>query len=130
VELARLGIAKLGVALLPFNTAGLIIAIVIVGCRATMPRLAFPLVHYWLLLMIFEAVKVSRVKLLPSATPTGYPGSDQLLDNAVLLGLYVVFVFLDTYEIVVYWTRMRRTHDALATHPGLSEGSLPLRTSK
>ncbi|KZT51969.1 hypothetical protein CALCODRAFT_521028 [Calocera cornea HHB12733] len=127
LEMTRLGIAKLGIGLLPFNTVGLIIAIVIVGCRGKVSWLFFPLGFFWLLLVVFEAVKVSRLRLLPSSTPTGYPGSDQLLDNAVMLGLEALFLLLDTYEIILLWKNRQRAHDALATHPGLSDGSLPLR---
>ncbi|KZO97327.1 hypothetical protein CALVIDRAFT_597638 [Calocera viscosa TUFC12733] len=127
LEMARLGVAKLGLGLLPFNTIGLIIVIVMVGCRGKVSWMLFPLGFFWLLLVAFEAVKVSRLSLLPSKTPTQYPGSDQVLDNAVMLALATIFSVLDTYEIIVLWRSRRRSHDALVIHPGLSDGSLPLR---
>ncbi|EJT98199.1 hypothetical protein DACRYDRAFT_118924 [Dacryopinax primogenitus] len=124
LEIARLAVAQLGVGLLPFNTVGLIIAVVLVGIRGST---FMPLFFFWLLLVIFQAIKVHQLMYLPSKTPDQYPGSDQLLDNAIMLGLESSFVLLDTYDSIVHWKHRLRTHDALVMHPALSEGNLPLQ---
>jgi hypothetical protein len=52
---------------------------------------------YWLLLVIFEAIKVSRLHRLEDLHPakgSKYPSSDQFLDNAVLVGSLLLFVNL------------------------------------
>ena len=62
---------------------------------------------YWLLNIVFESIKISRLQKLEQLDPgktSKYPSSDQLLDNAVIVRIqttpliyhqiYCVFVFI------------------------------------
>ncbi|KAJ7494727.1 hypothetical protein B0H11DRAFT_915194 [Mycena galericulata] len=113
LELVRLALEKLGVGLLPINTIGLISVFVVLWRERTSRTRAVLsiLAVYWLFLMIFEAIKTSRLHRLEELDPTTiktsqYPSSDQFLDNAVMLVLY--FIFFCTESITLFLSRRER----------------------
>jgi len=117
LEIARLVAAKLGVGLLPIG----LVAVLLLGWavwgngegtgrgRRRGILLSAIILGYWVLLTIFEAVKVVRLQSLDSrhlpsfAKGTMYPSSDWLLDNAVMLGLYAVFSVYEGFNLLYAW---------------------------
>jgi len=115
LELIRLQLQHLGLGLLPANTVGLIVAFVVLW-RARVPGrtrvLLLIFAAYWFLLAVFEAIKVARLHQLERLDPTtsktsNYPNSDWFLDNAVMLGIYVVFFCAETTTLLL--SRRRET---------------------
>jgi len=114
LELARDIADKLGVGLLPMVLIALII--VFFGLRYELrghsKSLSALFFAYWLLNIVFQSIKVVRLQKLVQLDPakTMYPSSDQLLDNAVILGLYVIFLIIEGWGLVF----SRRTyHDQI-----------------
>ncbi|KAF9269581.1 hypothetical protein L218DRAFT_277358 [Marasmius fiardii PR-910] len=115
LEIARLVAEGLGVGLLPVSSAGLLLALYILWRekRARTREMLQLLSAYWLFLVAVEAVKTVRLHALEQNLPdtvedSKYPSSDQLLDNAVMLGLYVLFL---CFELVTLFLS-RRTKTA------------------
>jgi len=107
LELARDSADHLGVGLIPMVLVGLILVFSglryeLKGYSKSLSALFFA---YWLLNIVFQSIKVARLEKLAQLDPskTKYPSSDQLLDNAVILGLYVVFFFIEGSGLVVSW---------------------------
>jgi len=112
LELIRDAVDHMGVGLIP---------VVVVGLSLVFVRLSYEMKHrrgsrslsvlvliYWLLNIVFQSIKVERLKKLVQLDPgrSKYPSSDQLLDNAVILGLYVAFVF---FEISIWLSAIAET---------------------
>ncbi|KII86768.1 hypothetical protein PLICRDRAFT_177507 [Plicaturopsis crispa FD-325 SS-3] len=101
LEIIRLALQHEGVALLPVNLAGILVAFAVgVYERRARTRMMISIISaFWLLLAVFGSIKVARlralVQLRPRPSLLHYPASDQLLDNAVLLGLYIVNAVLE-----------------------------------
>jgi len=124
LEIARLTAAHLGVGLLPVTLVGLLGALVVQGLRAERKVFrAEVLFLYWTLLWIFEAIKVSRLVVLehhfPDKQIAEYPSSDQLIDNVVLLALYLVFAFVEASEFIY-----RRRNTKALDREGAGQGGL------
>ncbi|KAF7983445.1 hypothetical protein HWV62_21712 [Athelia sp. TMB] len=116
LELVRLAIDHLGVGLIPVVLVGLILAfsVLCVEIRGRSQSLSMLLIIYWLLNITFQSIKVARLSKLEDLFPehTKYPASDQLLDNAVILGLYIVFFII---EEVTSWKKPSAVDTSLAT---------------
>ncbi|TLS25271.1 hypothetical protein PpBr36_07090 [Pyricularia pennisetigena] len=112
LEVGRLVAANLGVALLPFATAGTVLVIAVRGLSdETLPlqrsaAMAASVV-FWTLGMCMAAVKVAALTrfmgdpeeggVSPQARQsTAYPVVDQIIDNAVLVGLYALLAVLES----------------------------------
>lgn len=103
LEIARLMVAKLGVGLLPFTYVGILLALANrLWWRVRIARVANIL--YWLALAVVTAVKTATkhkeegnamAKIKGSGVDGKYPMSDQLLDNAVMVGVEVVLALLE-----------------------------------
>ncbi|KAF7312272.1 hypothetical protein MIND_00240200 [Mycena indigotica] len=109
LELIRLGLEDLGYGLLPVNTIGLICAFAVLW-RERIPGRSNEIVQiflvYWLLELIVMAVKTARLHELENLNPTTskdskYPSSDWFLDNAVMLGLDLVFACCEIATLVL-----------------------------
>ncbi|TDL25174.1 hypothetical protein BD410DRAFT_837411 [Rickenella mellea] len=110
VEIVRLVAAHQGVGLLPIGIVAivLIFAVLCMKGRSRSAPLAAAFLAYWFVSAVFGAVKVARLAKLDHEHPakgTNYPSSDWVLDNAVILGLYVVFIPLETIHLL--WSRRR-----------------------
>ncbi|KAK7033090.1 hypothetical protein R3P38DRAFT_2920642 [Favolaschia claudopus] len=109
LELVRLALERLGVGLLPANTVGLLCVFAVLWHERTAGRTritASTFAAYWFLLAVFEAIKTARLHdlevLNPNTTKTSqYPSSDWFLDNAVMLGLYIVFFCTECATLVL-----------------------------
>ncbi|KAJ7170681.1 hypothetical protein C8R43DRAFT_60089 [Mycena crocata] len=118
LELVRLALENLGVGLLPVNTVGLLLVFVLLlrerTSGRTMPVLII-LAAYWFFLAIFLAIKTARLHRLEQLNPTmtktsQYPSSDWFLDNAVMLGLYVVFFVYECINLLRLRRQRQRAH--------------------
>ncbi|ELQ35348.1 hypothetical protein OOU_Y34scaffold00712g21 [Pyricularia oryzae Y34] len=111
LEVGRLVAANLGVALLPFATVGTLLVVTVRGLSdQTLPlqrsaAMATSVV-FWTLGMCMAAVKVAALTrfmgdpeedgVSPQARQsTAYPVVDQIIDNAVLVGLYALLAALE-----------------------------------
>jgi len=117
LEIVRLILAHLGVGLLPIGLVALVPVFAAVwNCREGTGRgrrrgifISTALLAYWLTSTIFELIKVIRLGSLDSlhlpafAKGTMYPSSDWLLDNAVMLGLYIVFAIYEGISLFGAW---------------------------
>jgi len=105
LEIVRLVAAKLGVGLLPMGIVSLLFIGGVMWWKGRMRgvTLSAGLMVYWLLMTIFETVKVVRLVQLNNVHPVKglYPTSDWLLDNAVMLGLYAVFTVYESAHLVL-----------------------------
>jgi len=114
LEVARLAANHMGVGLLPFTVIADIVA-VFVMCYPKMNfalgparcvRVSSMLLFYWFVDAIFEGIKVARLVTYNQLNPakgTAYPSSDWLLDNAVILGLYFVFVLAESAHLILIY---------------------------
>jgi len=105
VELARDAIAHLGVGLIPVVLIGLTLVFVGLFCERkgrSQPLLVLFFL-YWLLNIVFQSIKVARVHRLDQLDkgPKKYPNSDLLLDNAVILGLYIASIIFEAFGLVL-----------------------------
>jgi hypothetical protein len=110
LEIGRLAVEQAGFGLLPIVPLALFlvtIALVLQSKQRTL-LVSLTLFVFWTLSVVAESVKVSRLRLLnvlhPSKT-SKYPSSDKLLDNAVILALYAVFLCVEGYTIYVLTKR-------------------------
>ncbi|KAG7095476.1 hypothetical protein E1B28_006215 [Marasmius oreades] len=99
LEIARLVAEGMGVGLLPLNSIGLLLVLHILWQerRVRTREILQLLSAYWLFLAIVETVKTVRLHTLEQNNPNDlegskYPSADQLLDNVVMLALYVLFL--------------------------------------
>jgi len=110
LEIVRLALADMGVGLLPVGViANMVVLLMLTfgGMGFGMGRVrnmhvSLALLVYWVFISIFEAVKVARLDKyndLHAAKGTDYPSSDWLLDNAVMLGLYIIFVGFEAVHL-------------------------------
>jgi len=149
LEVARLAAAHMGVGLLPFTIIADIV-VVFVMCYPKMNfafgparcvRVSSTLLFYWFVLAIFEGIKVARLVTYNQLNPakgTAYPSSDWLLDNAVMLGLYVVFVLAESIHLILIY-RLTFLANTTPTQDGkpselrdleLGKGLLPYPTTR
>jgi hypothetical protein len=73
---------------------------------------------YWIFYLVVEIVKCVRLHELERVHPgkgSKYPSSDMFLDNIVLVGLYAVFVCLESILLVRGWLRNNRFKHLAAT---------------
>ncbi|KAG8846573.1 hypothetical protein FRB96_001977 [Tulasnella sp. 330] len=109
LEIARLIAAHLGIGLLPFTAVGIVFATALHFSNGAHGRVfAWPVlnVFYWLLLVIFLAVKISEELKEGDHARDGsaYKESDEIIDVATMIGVYCVLFILDAMRI----SRMRR----------------------
>ncbi|KIM86808.1 hypothetical protein PILCRDRAFT_317054 [Piloderma croceum F 1598] len=79
-----------------------------------------PFFMYWILNIVFQSIKVVRIQQLNQLDPgkkSRYPSSDQLLNNAVILGCYVAFLFIEGFVFVL----SRRPAEPAYYRPELSK---------
>ncbi|KAL5499166.1 hypothetical protein ACEPAH_1684 [Sanghuangporus vaninii] len=114
LEVVRLVLADMGVGLLPvgiianvLNIMMLIFECSICGMgRMRSLSISASLVIYWATSTVLESVKVARLASYNSVHPakgTAYPSSDWLLDNGCMLGLLVIFIFIEGTYLVLRW---------------------------
>ncbi|KAL5522569.1 hypothetical protein ACEPAG_8586 [Sanghuangporus baumii] len=114
LEVVRLVLADMGVGLLPVGIIAnvLIIMMLMFEClscgmgRLRSRSISASLVVYWAVSTILESVKVARLASYNSVHPakgTAYPSSDWLLDNGCMLGLLVIFIFIEGTYLVLRW---------------------------
>jgi len=101
LQIARLACDHQGVALLPFNLLGLVIALALVPNKLYNPNRSYSslFLRYWALWTLFQMVNVVRLRRLSHLYPAKgsfYPNSDRLTDNIMLLGLYALFFLFET----------------------------------
>ncbi|KAG7093349.1 hypothetical protein E1B28_007030 [Marasmius oreades] len=100
LEIVRLAMADMGVGFLPLSSAGLFLVLNIMWQerKARTREMLMVLTAYWLFMAAAETVKIVRLHTLDQILSDAiedrnlYPSSVQILDNAVLLGLYVLFL--------------------------------------
>ncbi|KAG9034033.1 hypothetical protein FRB95_013904 [Tulasnella sp. JGI-2019a] len=104
LEIARLLAANLAIGLLPFTFIGIIFATAIHFSQGVHGRIPFwPILNiaYWLLIIIFLAVKISEE--LEQGTHARensmYKESDQIIDVGTMIGVYAVLAILDAVRI-------------------------------
>jgi len=100
LEVVRLALANLGVGLLPVTPLALCLVLFFLWYerRARTRVMSVVFLLYWIFLAAFQTVKSVRLHALEHLNPvriTEYPSSDQLLDNLVMLGLFLIFVFIE-----------------------------------
>lgn len=103
VEVARLALAQLGVALVPFVYALCALAIALQatnGLRGVLRGWQVALLLAWLLSACITAAKLAAVREFGTDGPyarvgSRYPTDDQITDLAVLLVFYVLLVVLE-----------------------------------
>ncbi|KAI5122237.1 hypothetical protein M0805_007103 [Coniferiporia weirii] len=114
LELARLIAAHMGIGLLPVGIAANVLVLVVLSFawrglsvgRARCMSASLSLVLYWAFSTVLEAAKVARLSSyneLHPAKGTAYPSSDWLLDNGCMLGLLVIFLFVEGAHCVLLW---------------------------
>ncbi|EJC97765.1 uncharacterized protein FOMMEDRAFT_24218 [Fomitiporia mediterranea MF3/22] len=114
LEVVRLVLAHMGVALLPVGIVASVATIFMLafgnlGCgmgRTRSLTVSASLVLYWASSTVFESIKVTRLVSYNTAHPakgTDYPSSDWLLDNGCMLGLMVIFFFIEGAYLVLRW---------------------------
>ena len=99
LELARLVAANLGIGLLPFVYAGIIIAgLIHIFWKATVP-VRMVNAAFWLLLGVVNAIKVgTEVKEgINERKGTAYPMVDEVTDVAVIIALCIVLTGLEIF---------------------------------
>ncbi|TLD25445.1 hypothetical protein PspLS_06118 [Pyricularia sp. CBS 133598] len=139
LEVGRLVAANLGVALLPFATVGTLLVVVVRGLSdQTLPlrrsaAMATSVV-FWTLGMCMATVKVAALTrfmgdpeegaVSPQARQSSaYPVVDQIIDNAVLVGLYVLLAVL---ESVMYFVLLPVVGNAGKSGKGVSGAHIEL----
>lgn len=103
LEITRLSLAELGVGLLPFSIATLLVASALrftQGFRGRVTGWRWTNVAVWSALAVTNGVKLAEeIKEGGDARKgTKYPESDRIIDVAVMIGVYIV---LDVLEAVV-----------------------------
>jgi hypothetical protein len=103
LQIARLDIAQLGIGLLPFTLAGLLLAIVLHSSwEARVVRIVN--LTYWIMLIAAMTVKLltelneqrgSEVRVKGQGTQGKYPTSDEVIDVAVMMGCVGVLAILE-----------------------------------
>ncbi|KAL9938063.1 hypothetical protein V8E36_002686 [Tilletia maclaganii] len=99
LQITRLALADRGVGLLPFNLAGILIALFLMlhpspPTRTARTATSAALFFYWSLLIVFTAVAIATMQALKGTEDrlgTEYLLSDELLDVGVQVGCYAVF---------------------------------------
>jgi len=132
LEFTRLILVQQGVGLLPVNTAALICVFVLMSWRGRQRNIVLSSCFdaYWLLALAFEALKVARLNLLNNEHPSknkNYPTSDWLLDNAVILGLYVVFFILESAYLALAVKQKRGSSLDSAWQESLKTDTVPYK---
>ncbi|KAL0959793.1 hypothetical protein HGRIS_011479 [Hohenbuehelia grisea] len=127
LEIARLGAAQQGLGLLPVMPLALCLVLFLLWHErhARTRVISFVFLLYWITLVVMEAIKSARLQLLEGLNPakdTKYPSSDWLLDNLVMLGLFVIFMFIEI--AVLAQARRRAIRDSNQTLVGVRPSSI------
>lgn len=108
LEIVRLELAKLGIALLPFTYVALLLALlmrVTSGMGGRLRGWEWANVGVWIGLMVMEIVKVVGLAKMGFTGSLGrvgskYPVSDQVIDGGVMAGVFAVLALLETWLIL------------------------------
>ncbi|KAK7049808.1 hypothetical protein VNI00_005238 [Paramarasmius palmivorus] len=105
LEIGRLVVDDLGVGLLPITPVAFFLVLYILWHerRVRTRAMSYLLSGYWLFLCIVFIVKTVRLRVLEQheSAKSKYPASDQLLDNAVMAGLFAVFFCAEIISIML-----------------------------
>ncbi|THG98982.1 hypothetical protein EW145_g7341 [Phellinidium pouzarii] len=141
LEISRLIAAGMGVALLPFGLIAIALVVIMltyggIGLgmgRARGMEISLSLVMYWALSTVLESVKVARLSNYNEFYPakgTAYPSSDWLLDNGCMLGLLVVFLFIEGIHSVTLWRSVVLSQNGESIQSGSALGIRDKNISK
>ena len=100
LEIARLSLAKLGIGLLPFTYVTLLVAFIMRFTKGLRGRIQG---WRWVNIAVFGALAVANcVKIaeevkegINTRKGTKYPESDEVIDVAVMVGVYVALIVLE-----------------------------------
>lgn len=101
LELVRLYLADREAGLLPFTLGGILLSLLLLHLPAApsmRPLASGLLLLFWSLSLGLTATKLATIKRLEGPEPrigTKYPASDQVIDLAVIVGLYGFFVICE-----------------------------------
>lgn len=112
LEIVRLELIHFGIGLLPFVYAGLIIALLLYWSEGVKGRIrGWQAVNavIWIGGVVMSAVKVVGLSKegIDSRKGSKYPLSDQVIDVAVMAGVYAVVAILEV--VLGFWRALRRT---------------------
>ncbi|PWN46665.1 hypothetical protein IE53DRAFT_391166 [Violaceomyces palustris] len=104
LELVRLYLSNRGGGLLPFTLLGILLVLLTSHLRLSAEskwRVAFVNLTFWALSLTFTAVKLATLSHLSDIEPrkgSKYMDSDQIIDVAVILGLYTLFFVAESFR--------------------------------
>ncbi|KAK0521287.1 hypothetical protein OC835_005951 [Tilletia horrida] len=110
LQIVRLALADRGIGLLPFNLAGILIALILMlhpspPTRSARAATSLALIAFWALMIAFTAVAIATMQKLVGIEDrkgTEYLLSDELIDVGVQIGLYAVFFLVEAARCVGY----------------------------
>lgn len=120
LEVARLSILQFGIGLLPFLYVGLILGAFLHLVNPLVRLANWEIINavIWLGGMIMSSIKCVELSRLPGGMHgrkgSKYPASDQILDVAVMAGLYAILLILEL--AIAIWRRRSYADDVPAMH--------------
>ncbi|KAE8219402.1 hypothetical protein CF319_g6895 [Tilletia indica] len=129
LQIVRLALANRGIGLLPFNLAGILIALFLMLAPSSPSRKArsatsLALFLFWSLLIAFTSVALAHLtslKGIEDRLGTEYLLSDEALDVGVQVGLYAVFWLVEAARLIGYvFGKGTTTTTAVAHEPEYS----------
>ncbi|PWN95010.1 hypothetical protein FA09DRAFT_323122 [Tilletiopsis washingtonensis] len=119
LEIVRLYLAHRGAGLLPFTLGGIVLVLLLMHVRTHLrvrSVTAFVVLAFWLLSAAFTAVKIAKLAKLENVEPRiggyedEYHTADQIIDTAVYLGLYAIFLVIELVRLPAVLKEARSVH--------------------
>ncbi|ESZ95664.1 hypothetical protein SBOR_3965 [Sclerotinia borealis F-4128] len=113
LEIVRLSLLHYGIGLLPFAYVGLLLSAFLFWSEGTQGRIKWWQginILVWIggvIMSVVQAIGLEQQYGINGRKESKYPVSDQIIDVAVMAGVYAVIALLE--QVLVVWRRKRRT---------------------